>query len=95
MDKREEVSPLRATQSEMDRSYEWHVTEITAAVIVASCSMALVDQARILLKPIRGALRHLKRLPDADRKLLMELTDAAQDVEDAIETLGDKIGELE
>jgi len=89
MDKREEVSPLRATQSEMDRSYEWHVTEITA------CSMALVDQARSLLKPIRGALRHLKRLPDADRKLLMEITDAAQDVEDAIETLGDKIGELE
>jgi len=89
MDKREEVTPLRATQSEMDRSCERYATEMTA------CSTALADQARSLLKSIRDAIHQLKRLPDTDRELLMEITDAAQDVEEAIDALGDKIGELE
>ncbi len=57
--------------------------------------IVLAEQARNSLKSIRGAIHQLKRLLDTDRELITEITDAAQDVEEAIDALGDKIGELE
>jgi hypothetical protein len=70
-------------------SYKQHVTRMVASILV------LANQSRDLLKAIRMAAFQLKNLPDTDRELLSEITDAACHVEDAIDRLSDKVSELE